>query len=290
MVDALRPANRHPTASGVSSSRRLKETTMASLNYDETDISLSYEKARELPEETVAMWMRTLGECLPRELIGTIIDMGCGTGRFSQALSDHFSARVYGVDPSWKMLTATRTIPSPRIRFLQGSAESIPLTDGLADLVFLSMVYHHIQDEAKAAAEFKRVLRPGGYLCVRTSTLESIESCLYLQFFPAAREKNLTRLPSRQELTRLCEAEGFRLKGYRGVSQLFASSLLEYCEKVSLRALSDLRLITDDEFREGLARMRKHCEQGDRGEGVFELIDLFVFQSDERGTRAARQP
>lgn len=290
MVDALRPANRHPTASGVSSSRRLKETTMAGLNYDSTDMHLSYEKARELPQETMALWMKACGECLPRESIETIVDMGCGTGRFSQALSDHFSARVYGVDPSWRMLGEAQTVRCPRIRLIQGSAESIPLTDGLADLVFLSMVYHHIQDTAKAAAELKRLLKAGGYLCVRTSTLESVESCTYLQFFPAAREKNLTRLPSRQGLTRVFEAAGFRLKEYRAVSQLFAKSLWEYYEKVSLRALSDLRLITDDEFREGLARMRKHCEQGDRGEGVFELIDLFVFQSDERGTRAARQP
>ncbi len=263
---------------------------MTGLDYDKIDIHLSYEKARELPQETMVMWMRTLRESLPRESIERIVDIGCGTGRFSEALSEHFSAKVYGVDPSRKMLGEAQTTRCARIHLIQGLAESIPLAGGLADLVFLSMVYHHIQDTAKATAEFKRVLRPGGHLCLRTSTLESVRSCLYLQFFPAAREKNLTRLPSREELTRLCEAEGFRLKERRAVSQLFAGSLSAYYGKVSLRALSDLLLIADDEFEQGLARMREYCEKRDRGAGVFELIDLFVFRADERGVRGVRQP
>src|SRR5438876_12065580 len=34
-----------------------------------------------------------------------VLDLGCGTGRLSQALAVHFDATVIGIDPSRKMLT-----------------------------------------------------------------------------------------------------------------------------------------------------------------------------------------
>ncbi len=59
--------------------------------------------------------------------------------------------------------------PTP-LTFVQGSSEDIPVAAHSADLIFLSMVYHHIQDKDRACEEFRRVLRPGSYLWIRTST------------------------------------------------------------------------------------------------------------------------
>src|SRR5215472_4082031 len=41
---------------------------------------------------------------------------------------------------------------------------SLPLQDGCADLVFMSLVYHHFCDPSAVAKECHRVLRQGGHL------------------------------------------------------------------------------------------------------------------------------
>jgi ubiquinone/menaquinone biosynthesis C-methylase UbiE len=250
------------------------------LNYDQSDIHLSYDKARSLPDKTVRLWLETIARYVPRESTKTIIDIGCGTGRFTEVLSNHFSARVLGIDPSLNMLVTARQITSsPLVEFIRGAAESIPLVESEVDLVFLSMVYHHIQDKDKAAAEFNRILKRGGFLCIRTSTLEALNSYPWLQFFPGAREIEVSRIPSRDSLITTLESRGFQISGHSVVQQLFAENPDEYLEKIKLRGLSTLRAISDDEFQEGLVRFEKYCREREAGDVVLEDIDLFVFHS-----------
>jgi len=236
----------------------------------------------------VTLWLETISKYVPQDATHIILDLGCGTGRFTQALSDHFSAQVYGIDPSRKMLTmARRTTPSeppcsPLMVLVQGSAEHIPLADGMADLVFLSMVYHHLQDKGQAVREFRRVLKAGGLLCIRTSTQESMDSYPWLRFFPGAREIELDRAPSRKGMTDFLQGHGFAPQGHTIVRQLFAENLGQYYDKISLRGLSSLQAITDDEFYEGLAGLKKYCCEQETGEAVFEGIDLFLFRNAER--------
>ena len=252
---------------------------MVKFNYDQTDIQLRYEESRRLPEETLTLWLETISKYVPQDSTKTIMDLGCGTGRFVEGLSDHFKARVYGIDPSRKMLTVARqSLTSPLVRFIRGSAESIPLDDKVADLVFLSMVYHHIQDRSEAIREFKRILRMDGFLCIRTSTRESMDSYRWLGFFPKARQIELSRTSSRRGITDFLQDNGFDLKGHTVVHHLFAENFHHYFEKISLRGLSSLQAIRDDEFKEGLIGLKKYCQEQKTGDAVFEDIDLFVFR------------
>jgi ubiquinone/menaquinone biosynthesis C-methylase UbiE len=251
---------------------------MATFKYDQTDIHLRYGKSRKLPKTTMTLWMETISKYVSCDSMTTIIDLGCGTGRFTKPLSEHFSAKVYGIDPSWKMLmTAKQAISSPQIEFIQGSAENIPLQNGVADLVFLSMVYHHFQDKSKSVQEIARVLKAEGFLAIRTATVDSLDSYLYLQFFPEARRINLVTLPSREGLTNSLKSHGFELKRHTIVRQLLAENLHKYFKKISLRGLSDLAAIGDDAFYKGLVHLKEYCQEKDTKEAVYEDIDLFIF-------------
>jgi ubiquinone/menaquinone biosynthesis C-methylase UbiE len=106
--------------------------------------------------------------------VSLIIDLGCGTGRFSELLAGHFSAQVIGIDPSLKMLDQARRNPAiGNVVYCQGLVEALPFRDGCADLVFMSMVYHHFTDSSAVAKECHRALRQGGYPCIRNGTRES---------------------------------------------------------------------------------------------------------------------
>ena len=98
------------------------------VDYDLTDIPASYDAARDYDSTTLARWLEHICSYVPTQDISNILDVGCGTGRFSKALADKFNASVTGVDPSGKMLKQARKKHSGSgITFLRAPAERIAL-------------------------------------------------------------------------------------------------------------------------------------------------------------------
>jgi SAM-dependent methyltransferase len=153
------------------------------------------------------------------------------------------------------------------------------LRDGCADLVFASMVWHHIPDKHQAGREIARVLRPGGYLCIRTATLEAVHSDLYLNFFPSARLLNERIMPGRQELISCLSACALDLVHHSVVRHPQNSNPSEYADRIALRALSDLASIPDGEFRRGMEELRRYCATAPRDQVVAVDVDFFVFRT-----------
>src|SRR6185436_8355488 len=100
------------------------------MDYDTTDIPVVYDRGRDHGPEVLQLWMDVVSSSLATPDIKTILDLGCGTGRFSEALAVHFNAEVIGVDPSTKMLDqARKKLRDRRVRYEPGCAEAIPLPD-----------------------------------------------------------------------------------------------------------------------------------------------------------------
>jgi ubiquinone/menaquinone biosynthesis C-methylase UbiE len=135
------------------------------MQYDKTEIPTTYDRARSLMPETLRLWQNLLAVYVDRAAMPLVIDLGCGTGRFSELLATHFGVQVIGIDPSLKMLDQARRKPTiGNVVYCQGSAEALPFRDGCADLVFMSMVYHHFTNPSAVAGECYRV-------CVRAAML-----------------------------------------------------------------------------------------------------------------------
>lgn len=226
------------------------------------------------------LWLDAIAQHIHPADINTIVDVGCGTGRFSVALADKFHAQVIGVDPSHTMLDKAKSnVAHPDVRFCEGDAERLPVDDGCASLVFLSMVYHHISNLPDAVLEFRRVLRGDGFLITRNSTKDLLDAVPYLKYFPSATAINKKRLPSQRDIIDIMQVNGFSLVKLDVLKQEFASSWSEYCDKVGQRALSELAALPDSEFEAGMARMRNAAAITGKGaEPVTELIELFVFK------------
>jgi len=74
------------------------------MDYDRTDIPKTYKRGRDLAPDVLKQWMDVVAGHLGEESVRCIVDLGCGTGRFSPSLAERFAARVIGIDPSMKML------------------------------------------------------------------------------------------------------------------------------------------------------------------------------------------
>ncbi len=95
-----------------------------------------------------------------------VIDIGCGEGQVAQALAER-GAHVLGFDP-FIPGTDEVALGSGTYRLQVGSADSLPLADGIADVVLFMFSLHHVPGAMMpgALAEARRVLKPGGQLCV----------------------------------------------------------------------------------------------------------------------------
>src|SRR5271170_2736307 len=169
------------------------------MDYDQSRIAATYDEARALTPARRRRWQRLLSDHVDQTAVSLVVDLGCGTGRFSEMLAAELGARVIGLDPSEKMIDEARRKPamSPVV-FGRASANQLPLPDDCVDLVFMSQIYHHLPDPAAAARECQRVVRVGGYVCTRTGTREN--NVVIPSFFPAVRAMLDADLPSSDEI------------------------------------------------------------------------------------------
>jgi 2-polyprenyl-3-methyl-5-hydroxy-6-metoxy-1,4-benzoquinol methylase len=94
-----------------------------------------------------------------------VLDLGCGEGHLTAALAD-LGARVAGVDVSQAALERARAA-HPTLDFQSPSPEGrLPFGDAVCDVIVCLNVLQHVADTQLFLSEARRVLAPGGRLCV----------------------------------------------------------------------------------------------------------------------------
>jgi SAM-dependent methyltransferase len=119
-------------------------------------------------ERMMGVWSRLAGEIFldwlaPRPGVRWI-DIGCGTGAFSELLVERCApAELHGIDPSDGQLAFARARPAARLaQFRQGNAMALPFPDDRFDGAVMALVIFFVPDPAKGVAEMVRVVEPGG--------------------------------------------------------------------------------------------------------------------------------
>lgn len=95
-----------------------------------------------------------------------VADVACGTGLVAREAITIAGpgGRIIGIDPSEGMLAQARK--NLGIETVGGVAEAMPFESGRFDFVAMGYALRHVEDLVPAFAEFHRVLKPGGRLCI----------------------------------------------------------------------------------------------------------------------------
>ena len=130
-------------------------------------------RLRMLDNEGRAKWLRV--DDLIKELnIGkgmTCIDLGCGTGALSFPLAGIVGKEgtVYAVDTNTDAINRIREkSPPENLKPVNSSAARTGLDDGIADVCFIILLLHEVDQPENILAEAYRLLKPGG----QAATLE----------------------------------------------------------------------------------------------------------------------
>jgi ubiquinone/menaquinone biosynthesis C-methylase UbiE len=250
-----------------------------SRTYEDRNAARRYNRARTLPAETLNMWMKKVRGLIPDERIESILDLGAGTGRYSELLHWTFGGHVTALEPSGPMREEAGPQGSPEVTWAAGTAEQVPAEDCYFDLVWMSQVFHHLDDRQKAIREVRRVLRPGGHLVIRNATRENDAAVEWFACFPEAQQLDRDRMPSRRDIAAQVCAGAFRAVAEETVYQQTAPSWDDFYERVSQRAMSVMTLISDEAFERGLERLKEWVARQPDHQPVVEPVDLFVFQA-----------
>ncbi len=151
--------------------------------------------------------VRLLAESFDGHQPGTILDIGCGTGRLLRKAALQWpSARLKGVDPAEGMIEMARSL-APSTEFLLGSGESIPLPDASVDAAFSTISFHHWADQAAGVREVARVLRPSGLFCLADISLPRLAAALIPH----------SRVHTRAEMRRIFEQADLSVVAQRAI-------------------------------------------------------------------------
>ena len=131
-----------------------------------------------------------------------VLDVGVGTGLVAAqaCILTGNPALVTGIDPSSGMMAASR-VPDGMV-LMEGRAEALPFPDNHFDFLSMGYALRHISDLSMAFAEFERVLKPGGRICILEMTqAQSSFANLILKTYMRGVIPLLTRLVTRQKNT-----------------------------------------------------------------------------------------
>ncbi|MBM7788644.1 class I SAM-dependent methyltransferase [Tenggerimyces flavus] len=214
----------------------------------------NYARGRAMSPATLRSWMDVFALRLPARRPLSGLDLGSGTGRLSPALASTFGPLV-GVEPSARM--RAHAPAHPLVRYLAGSAESIPLAAESVAYTVMYLSWHHVQDKPLASRELARVTRPGGVLFLRSQFSDRMPRLWWLEHFPRGYEVDAAMYDTVDSVSSLLASAGWHVEELTSVTSPSSLTRAEELSRLRYRTLSTFEQLTDEEIRVGFDRLER---------------------------------
>ncbi|MGE7023438.1 class I SAM-dependent methyltransferase [Solibacillus cecembensis] len=165
-------------------------------------------------------WVKAINNLVPIGNIPKALDIGCGGGIYSKALSDMGVGSVTGVDFSKAIIEGAKANCKEyrNILFKHGNAYDTGLDSNSFNLLLERALIHHLEDLQACFKEAYRMLQDDGFYIVQDRTpedclLEGNESHIrgyFFELFPKLIEKETNRRHNSQFVIETLKEAGFR--------------------------------------------------------------------------------
>lgn len=175
-------------------------------------VARDWDEVRSLhaPDEAVEA---AVADVIGAGAIGSLLDLGTGTGRMLQLFAPRAS-RAVGVDASHAMLAVARAnlerAGLSRTELRQGDIYALPFGRNAFDVVLVHQVLHFLDDPARALREASAALAPGGRMIVIDFAAHDVE---FLRTEHAHRRLGFTT----EQISEWCRAAGLIMRPARTV-------------------------------------------------------------------------
>jgi len=120
-----------------------------------------------------------------------VLEVGCGVGKTSCYIAENQGSRMVGVDIIEGMINkskerAKRKGVENRVEFRVADAQNLPFEDDLFNAVIGEFVTTFPKDKKRAASEYVRVTKPGGYV--------GLNECTWIKAPPPELAEYLSRI------------------------------------------------------------------------------------------------
>lgn len=216
--------------------------------------------------------LNALRRFLSEENLHKVLEVGCGTCHWLKALNWTDNAILFGIDPSYQMLKGAGAPHG--ISLCQGMAENLPFKNSSMDFIYVVNALHHFENKNNFFREGHRLLAKGGKLAVIGMDPRDDRNQWYIyKYFDGTYERDLNRFPSRSQIIDCFSQYGFEDINGRDVEHIhdpkhgFEVLKDPFLQKSSC---SQLNLLSDTAYQEGLEKLKKSLEEGDSSPIVFE--------------------
>jgi len=194
-----------------------------------------------------------------------VLEVGCGTGHWL-TLMQNCEIRC-GLDYSAGMLDKARQRDGS-LGLVRGTAAQFPFREGAFDFVFCVHALHHFNDPPAFICEARCVLRTGGALAIIGMDPQTEQDRWYLyDYFPGTYETDLARYPSGDMILHWMKEAGFVGCERRIAARIehdFIGRQVLSDPVLQKNGTSQLSLLTEDAFVNGMARIREALQWAER--------------------------
>jgi SAM-dependent methyltransferase len=216
---------------------------------------------------------RLLEKVLGLSLLGPesrILQVSCGKGEYLNIMKELTGAAVFGLDLSFEDLGEKKQ-KDRNLNLLRAASEAFPFTREVFDLVYMIDVISFLSARGRSASggkdwqlsfmEILQVLKDRGEVCLVTGSEPQMEGEFLGRYFPSLVEAKRRRRPGTYRLSQVLKSAGFRdLRSETWEGEILSG--LNLFRSVENRTRPELALVPEEEFKEGLERLKSEVEPG----------------------------